>query len=220
MARSMKLPAAASLCTLALLCACATVAEAQEAPPPIGPFVFDLRGSFPGFPKEPALAASRGLDVRELPGRGLGLDAAAHVYLVRWRAMTIGVGAQLTLARATSSPPGQAPGLLRPVTSRFVAFTPQLSFNFGTGDGWSYVSGGLGPSQWSIIPGGADPGPADEERLRVVNYGGGARWFARPHLAFTFDVRFYDIDPGPPHFDRPGSPRSRMIVIGAGISVK
>jgi hypothetical protein len=216
----MRVVAASSLlCALVLCGAGATTAAAQDPPPPIGPLAFDLRGSFPGFPRDPQLAASRGLDVRELPGRGLGLDAGAHLYLVKWRAITFGVGAQLTLARAKRSPPAQATAL-RSVTERFVAFTPQLSFNFGTGHGWSYLSGGLGPSQWSVVPDGADPGPADEQRLRVVNYGGGARWFARPHVAFTFDVRFYDIDPGPPFGDRPGSPRARMIVIGAGVSVK
>lgn len=216
----MRFSAAMSVCALVALCACAAEAAAQDAPPPIGPVVFDVRGSFPGFPQEPQLAASRGIDARELPGRGLGADAAAHLYLLRWKAMTIGVGAQLTLARARYAPPAQAEGVLRPVTARFTALTPQLSFNFGSGNGWSYVSGGLGPSKWTIVPDGAAAGPADEQRLRVVNYGGGARWFARPHLAFTFDVRFYDIDPGPPSATLPGSPRSRMIIMGAGISVK
>ena len=49
---------------------------------------------------------------------------------------------------------------------RRLTFTPQLSLNFGTGDGWSYISGGLGPSIWSIVPDGAQPLPADDERLR------------------------------------------------------
>ena len=29
----------------------------------------------------------------------------------------------------------------------------------------------------------------------MLNYGGGARWFNSPHLAFTFDIRFYAISP-------------------------
>jgi hypothetical protein len=206
------------MCVLAIV-ACAAAAEAQDDPPPIGPFVVDLRGSFPGFPQDPQLAASRGLDVRELPGRGLGADVAAHVYPLRWRALTVGLGGQLTLARARYAPSASAPAF-RAVTERFRSIAPQLSFNFGSGDGWSYVSGGLGPGVWSIVPDGRLAEPADEARLRVVSYGGGARWFARPHLAFTFDVRFYDIDPGVPQAGRPGSPRSRLIIMGAGVAVK
>ncbi|OFV93942.1 MAG: hypothetical protein A3H95_07685 [Acidobacteria bacterium RIFCSPLOWO2_02_FULL_64_15] len=110
--------------------------------------------------------------------------------------------------------------ILAPVTERFASIAPQLSFNFGTGDGWSYLSGGIATSTWSVVPDGASPAPSDEERLKTINYGGGARWFAKPHLAFSFDVRFYAIDPGTPSGSRPASPRTTMVVVGAGISVK
>jgi len=59
-----------------------------------------------------------------------------------------------------------------------------------------------------------------------VNYGVGARWFAKPHLAFSFDVRFYQMDPGSPYTDPvtgasyPAAPRTTLLIIGAGISVK
>src|SRR5690606_38702058 len=118
-------------------------------------------------------------------------------YFLTWKSVTFGVGAQVTLARAHSdarAQPGQPP--LQAVTERFASFAPQVSFNFGTGDGWSYISGGLGPVQLSLVPDGLPPQPADEEVLRAVNYGAGARWFIKRHLAFTFDIRFYDIDPG------------------------
>ena len=36
----------------------------------------------------------------------------------------------------------------RPVTERFTHLAPELSFNFGTGNGWSYLSGGIGRSTW------------------------------------------------------------------------
>jgi hypothetical protein len=106
------------------------------------------------------------------------------------------------------------------VTETFTSFTPQLSLNFGTGHGWSYLSGGIGPARWSIVPDGAEPSPADEEQLRAINYGGGARWFARPRLAFTVDFRFHQIDPGTPVLGRAGSPRLTFIAIGAGVSLK
>ena len=197
-------------------------ARGQDEPPRIGPFVVDVRGTSPNFPEDDAqLAQSRGLSVDELPGRGFGLDAGAHVYLFKWRVITVGVGAQMTLARAASGGVVQdGVEIARPVTSWFTAFTPQLSFNFGTGNGWSYISGGMGSSVWSTVPDGQPALPGDEERLTTINYGGGARWFAKAHLAFTFDVRFHSIYPGSPQGELPGSPRATLLVIGAGVSLK
>lgn len=196
-------------------------AVAQDPPPRIPFAVIDLRGSFPSFPKEPQLAQSRNLQLDELPGRGLGADLGLHLRVFTWKVVTVGVGGQVTVARARSSAvarDGQT--LRRAVTETFVSVTPQLSFNFGDGDGWSYISGGLGPSQWQVIPEGGEVSVADEERLRSVNYGGGARWFIKRHVAFTFDVRFHQIDPGTPQFGFPGGPRTTFLVMGAGLSLK
>ena len=146
----------------------------------------------------------------------------AHVYFLKWRAVTFGLGGEVTFGRAHSTPStaaGQTTVLL-PVTERFLSAAPQLSFNFGTGHGWSYLSGGIGKSVWSIHPDGEEPGEADLEPLKTINYGGGARWFAKQHLAFSFDIRFYAIDPGTPQFALPGTPRTTLMIIGAGISVK
>ena len=109
---------------------------------------------------------------------------------------------------------------LRGVTEKFLTISPQLSLNFGTGKGWSYLSGGLGVSQWSIVPDGQDPLPADVEKLKTLDYGGGARWFAKKHVAFSFDVRFYVISPTLPTSGLPGSPRTTLVVLGAGLSLK
>jgi hypothetical protein len=211
---------AVSLLVLSMMLTAGSPARAQDAPPPIGPFVVDVRATFPRFKQQDAqLEDSRGLNPGELPGAGIGVDAAAHLYFLRWKAVTVGVGAQLTLARSHTPPPSTADGP-RSVTERFMAIAPQLSLNFGSGDGWSYLSGGVGPSIWSIVPEGEASTPADQERLKTVNYGGGARWFMKPRLAFTFDVRFYAIDPGTPQLGHAGSPRTTMVILGAGISVK
>ena len=198
-------------------------ARAQEPPPRLGPFVVDFHGTFPTFPNDVVpLANSRGLSLAELPGLGIGVDMGAHVYLLKWRAVTFGLGGEVTFGRAHSTPStaaGQTTVLL-PVTERFLSAAPQLSFNFGTGHGWSYLSGGIGKSVWSIHPDGEEPGEADLEPLKTINYGGGARWFAKQHLAFSFDIRFYAIDPGTPQFGFPGSPRTTLMIMGAGISVK
>jgi len=201
--------------------------HAQEAPPRIGPFVVDLHGTIPRFPTDDQLLAqSRGMALAELPGSGLGLQVGVHLYLLRWRAVTFGVGGELAASRARQTPaalPAEAiaAGIqpVRPAEERFTSIAPQLSFNFGTGHGWSYLSGGMGQSIWSIVPEGQDDYPPDTDRLKTINYGGGARWFIKAHLAFSFDVRFYAINPGSAYtFSQ--SPRTTLLVVGAGVSVK
>ena len=92
-----------------------------------------------------------------------------------------------------------------------VSASPQLSFNFGSGHGWSYISGGIGRSVWALHETGLAPSAADVEPLGTVNYGVGARWFAKNHLAFSFDVRFYQIQAGTPIPPAPGSPAPPWI---------
>jgi outer membrane protein with beta-barrel domain len=212
-------PLVAGAAALLVLCAASPV-RAQDPPPRIGPFVLDLHVSVPQFPSDDAqLAQSRDLpDAAELPGSGLGLQASAHVYFLKIKAVTIGVGAEAAAGRARRTPAAS------PATSleeRFSTFSPQLSLNFGTGRGWSYLSGGIGVSNWALVPDGQEASAADSEPLKTINYGGGARWFAKSHLAFSFDVRFYAINPGTPFFPgRLGSPRTTLMIIGAGISIK
>jgi hypothetical protein len=141
-----------------------------------------------------------------------------HVYLPAWKAVTVGLGGQVTFAVARSSEVTAAG--LRAVTERFLSGAPHISLNFGTGNGWSYLSVGRGTSIWLIVPRDAFVGPADEQRLRTFSYGGGARWFSRPHLAFTFDARFYEVAPGAPYLGRPGSPRTTLFILSAGMSLK
>jgi len=203
------------------LLALATTVCAQEPPPKIGPFVVDLRGTVPLIPSTPQLAGSRGLDEIDLPGIGLGGEAGVHVYVFKWKAITFGIGGDVIVARAHRTPQvaaGQTVG--RAVTERFVSASPQISLNFGTGNGWSYLTGGIGQSVWHIVADGSELSAADEERLRTVNYGGGARWFIKKHLAFSLDVRIYQVDPGSPQPGVPGSPRSNIVAIAGGISIK
>jgi hypothetical protein len=154
----------------------------------------------------------------ELPGRGLGLHAGLHLYPLHWRVLTIGIGGEVATARAHQTP--AANSVNRPTEESFRTIAPQLSFNFGNGHGWSYLSGGLGRSNWKLKVEGEPDSLADTEPLKTINYGGGARWFIRPHLAFSFDVRFYAINPGLAQGTRPGTPRTTLLIIGAGISVK
>jgi len=195
-------------------------ASAQDPPPPLPRVVVDLQGLVPVFPNDATqLAASRALTVTELPGAGLGGRAGAHVYFIKYRVITLGVGGEVVVGKSGSAPVGASSGLV-PVDERLITMASQVSFNFGSGHGWSYLSGGIGRSRWSLHPSGAADTSADTESLPTVNYGGGARWFAKSHLAFSFDVRIYEIQPGTAVGARPGSPRTRLFTVGAGISLK
>ena len=201
-----------------VLVAMAARLSAQEPPPRIGPIVLDLHGTVPRFPDDGGLALSRGISITQLPGAGLGVQAGLHLYFLHWRAITFGFGGEAVVARAKQTP--AAATKLRPVTEQFRSLGSQLSLNFGSGNGWSYLSGGIGRSNWSLVPESGAPLFTDEEPLKTINYGGGARWFIRRHVAFSFDVRFYALNPGTPSSGFPASPRTTLMAIAAGLSLK
>jgi hypothetical protein len=208
-----------------LLCAFVSGARsvcAQDPPPRIPWFVVDAHATVPRFPSDDQeLADSRAMTLAELPGRGWGAQVGLHIYPLRWRVITFGVGGEVAVGRATKTPSSDdATVTLPPAREVFRTIAPQLSFNFGNGNGWSYLSGGIGRSTWAIVPEGQDNYPPDSEPLKTINYGGGARWFIKPRLAFSFDVRLYAINPGSPFGGLAGSPRTTLMVIGAGISLK
>jgi hypothetical protein len=220
----------AALVFVLVSCVSVASARAQEPPPRIPLFVVDVQGNVARFPQDPELASSRGIEIIQLPGTGFGGQLGLHLHFFKVKAVTFGLGGQVTLARATESAPVDVNGQpLAPTTERFRSVGVQLSLNFGNGNGWSYLSGGIGRSNWSIIPEfradnptvPAEPLEGDDEVLKTINYGGGARWFAKSHLAFSFDVRFYAINPGVSSLPgKNGSPRTTFMVIGAGISLK
>jgi hypothetical protein len=211
---------AISLLMMCLLMA--RTAGAQDPPPRIGPLVADLHGTIPTFGDDPQLAASRGLSQAELPGFGFGVRFGAHVYVARIGPVTLGVGGEAMIGRSHSGATAATDqsAALRAVTEKFRSISPQFSLNFGNGNGWSYLSVGVGRSIWSIVPDGSDPLPVDEDPISTFNYGGGARWFAKKRMAFSLDVRFYEIKEGPPQSGLPGSPHTVLLVIGAGISLR
>ncbi|MBI3492388.1 MAG: hypothetical protein HY047_11500 [Acidobacteria bacterium] len=194
-------------------------AHAQEPPPRIGPVVVDLHGTFALFPDDQTVADSRGMTLGELPGSGLGLQVGVHVYPLKWRAITLGAGLEVAVAHS-SQMAAEGATLVRSADERFTSVTPQVSFNFGTGHGWSYLSGGFGNSTWSVVPLGQNNYPPDSDKVKTINYGAGARWFARTHVAFSFDVRIYAVNPGSAAFKFPQRPRTNLVIVGVGISVK
>jgi hypothetical protein len=206
------------LTSIASLPAFALAQEREREP--IAPFAADVRVAVPNFPDDEAIATALGVTAENLPGRGLGLSAGMHVYPIRGR-VALGLGGELLLTRASRTlEPAQEGGPDGPtVSGRFNTISPQVSLNFGSRRGWSYISGGIG---WATFTVERDTVPvaSPEGRLRTLNYGGGARWFAKEHLAFTFDLRFHRFGAQEASTGRPAYPKARMMIFSAGISLK
>jgi len=170
-----------------------------------------------------------------MPARGLGLELGATVYPLRGKHITLGVGGNWLTSRASKVPDPLALPNDPTVRSRFQTLGTQLSLNFGTHEGWSYISGGIGTSRRAIqtfpvtvttgtdgkttITQSTDPLTATGSRSKTINYGGGARWFASSHMAFGFDLRWYAVNPSIATATVPALPRQTIFVANAGISI-
>ena len=207
-----------------------------ETPPPVapatadrppGPFALDVRLAMPSFNTGSSLADPLGLRTDQLPGRGWGLDVGAHAYPVRGKRFALGVGAEIVRASGSKAPdPEDETAAGDPtIETRFSALVPQVSLNFGTSRGWSHIGGGLAFVRRAI--GDVDAEIAEWPRLTGIHYGGGARWFMNPHVAFMFDLRFYRIpeqeaeDPTTAGGAAvPFQPKTRLFLVSAGFSFK
>lgn len=201
-----------------------TGAALAQQEDPIAPFVIDVRGAFMSLDAAGS-AFPLGLDKALIPDRGLGLELGAHVYPLRGRVVSLGVGASLLFVRAKKAPKvpdDQEPDPDDPtVRTRIKGFSPQVSLNFGSRRGYSYVSGGIGTMTRAID---AEEGVMLEEvtgdtRARTLNYGGGARWFVNARLAFSFDLRFYRVAAQDATASSVGLPQQRLFAGTLGISI-
>lgn len=211
--------AALAAAAMAILAPGATAQELEKEP--IGRFAADARIALPRFPEDPATATALAVTAENLPSRGLGLSAGVHFYPARMGRVAIGIGGEWLLSRGSKAlDPETEGGASGPtVKTRFSALSPQLSLNFGGRRGWSYLSGGIG---WATFTTELEASPVQDPsgRTRAINYGGGARWFAKEHVAFAFDLRFYRVDPQDASTGRPAYGGRRMTVFSAGISLK
>ena len=199
-----------------MLIASAAPASAQ-APQPVPVIVVDLHGLTVGFGLDPVTAPGLGITVSELPTRGLGGRAAVNLYAIRRRGFSIGAVGEAVIARDTRTNRDSAGMVMSTVKRRFESLSGAVSLNFGHRDGFSYVSVGIGPSLFETSV--ADR-PSERPRQTILNFGGGARWFNTPRLAFSFDVRFYETKPVNPLPTSPGRERRRLLVLAAGISIR
>lgn len=186
------------LLVLACVLLVASAAAAQDAPP--GPWVLDLRGATSALSNDGAFFP--GLPTGTLvPSRGLGFEAGAHVYVATLGPARVGLGASYLLVR----------GAADDVESRFGALAPQVSFNFGTADGWSYLSAGWGRA-W--VRTSVDGLERDSGGIPAINVGGGARWFVAARAAVGFDVRFHRLSP------TDAAPATLLASVSVGVSVR
>ena len=199
-------------------------AAAQDTQPedlPIGRYVGDVRVQFPKFKQDPAVSGTLGVATQNLPTRGFGFALGAHWYPLRLGFMTLGLGGEISKAGRdkTMNTGTEAAPVNVTVNTRFSAVSPQVSFNFGARDGWSYISGGLG---WSTLTteNVAKPLPDPESATKTINYGGGARWFFKKHLAVNFEIRFHAVNPQLATATRPAYPRMTIMSWVGGISVR
>jgi hypothetical protein len=217
------------LCTMMSLVQ-ARAAWAQKQEPP-GPFVIDVRGAIVGFTPTAATGAPFALTKTQMPNRGLGFELGAHVYPLRTHHVTVGVGATWLDANGSKVPDPVALPNDPTVKEKFRALSGQLSLNFGSSDGWSYISGGIGTARraiqvFPVTQSGSTVTPptdttvtAEGARSKTINYGGGARWFASSHIAFGFDLRWYAVSPAIATTTVPALPRQTLFVANVGISI-
>ena len=186
-----------ALFLLLLLSAAPAYAQAVEPP---GPWVLDLRGATSGLPSDTAFFPPLAVDTL-VPSRGFGFEAGAHVYVFSLGPARVGIGAAYTSARGTSET----------VTATVSALAPQVSFNFGSSNGWSYLGAGLGVA-WIRTTAVQLSGEAEQESggVRALNFGGGARWFLTSHVGVGFDLRWHQLA---------STPRTMLLSASAGFSI-
>lgn len=192
-----QLARAAGLLLILMLVPRSASAQALTPPPP-GPYVIDIRGTTVGVPQTAGFYPDIPAET-VIPARGFGLEAGVHVYPLPIGTWRLGLGVDVYFVRATATTPSSAStssatgdDTTTPVvavfpdvkvTQRIVA--PQISLNFGSGRGWSYLSTGAGPARVRAT-GGSDV--LTTSKL-AVNVGAGARWFLTDHLGVGFDLR-------------------------------
>ena len=181
--------------------------------------MFDVRGAMIGAPNAgefyPALPTGA-----TIPGRGFGFDVGGHVIWLPLGPSRVGVGASAMAVRGKVGPPD--------VTTNVMAVAPQISFNFGTADGWSYIGAGYGIGKISTrVTGVAETTDGGETaatgestvetgQVGTLNFGGGARWFVNRHAAVGFDVRFYRFSASA----ESKTPATMRVALSVGVSLR
>ena len=198
------MPRTVAAIALAIAVLAPAASSAQVSAP--GPYVIDLRGAMTGAPGSASFYPPVPAQIR-VPQRAFGFGAGAHLYTFRFGPARLGFGVDLMRARGTARTDASQVETTSTTAARstgafdaamtVTTIAPQLSFNFGTHDGWSYLSGGYGMSathtEVNIPASLGGQGGSRDQHTSALNVGGGARWFLRDHFAVGFDVRFHRL---------------------------
>lgn len=212
-----------------LALAMATPARAQTREP-MPRFAIDLHGATVGLPQAEGWVPEVSGDT-VLPGRALGISGGATVYPFHAGVITFGIGASVTMAKGTGESLTITSGSGSTATTRITPIVhtgimnvaPQLSINFGHKLGWSYLSAGAGQSKVTSSADAVGTSPQSvvpDSWNRALNFGGGAKWFMKPRLGASFDVRFVKLMSRSPTETLPSGKRTQMWTISAGISLQ
>ena len=217
-----------AVAVLALLLS--AVPAAAQSPDRLPWFTVDLHAATVGLPQAEGWVPDVPPDT-QLPGRNWGVGAGATVYPFRLGFMTFGIGASILTAKGSSESLTITTGSGPTATSRVTPVvhtgitnvTPQLSINFGRRLGWSYLSAGLGPTKVTSRSETVDTTPGitmPEAWNQAINFGGGAKWFMKPRLGASFDVRFVKLGSRSATDTLPSARRTQVWNISAGISIQ
>lgn len=215
---------------VAVVCLLLAAAPAAAQNPERLPwFVVDAHVATIGLPQAEGWVPALGTSTI-YPGRNFGVAAGGTVYPLKLGPITFGLGATVSTARKTAetkvitgSGATQSTAVTQIVRTGVTNLIPQVSLNFGRRLGWSYISAGLGRTKVTSSADAIGTAPeivVPEAWNDAINFGGGARWFPKPHLGAGFDIRFVKLGSRSPTDVLPSAKRTQQWTISAGISIQ
>lgn len=206
-----------------------SVPAAAQNPSRLPWFAADVHAATVGIPQAEGWVPALGTST-VYPGRNFGLSGGATVYPFKLGLITFGIGATMSTAKATAetkvisgSGATQTVKVTQIVRTSVTNLIPQISLNFGRRLGWSYISAGLGRTKVDSRADAMDTTPeivVPTAWNQAINFGGGARWFMKPHLGAGFDIRFVKLGSRSPTDVLPSAKRTQQWTISAGISIQ
>jgi hypothetical protein len=221
---------AVSTTCVSLLFAVFVSAAAAQTRERIPFFSIDLHAGTIGLPQAEGWVPVVPADT-VLPGRAWGVGGGATVYPFRLGLITFGLGASMSTAKGKGESLTIVSGRGSTATTRetpivrtgVTNLVPQISINFGHKLGWSYLSAGVGTTKVTSSADAIGTTPqvvVPEAWNSTTNFGGGAKWFMKPHLGAGFDVRFVKLASRAATATLPSAKRTQQWSITAGISIQ
>ena len=214
---------------IAVLLAASVPAFAQD-PDRLPWFAIDAHAATVGLPQADGWVPVVSSDTK-LPGRNWGFVGGGTVYPLRLWLITFGFGASIihgsgsgeSFTIVTGSGTTATTRVTPVVHTGITSFAPQISMNFGHKLGWSYISAGVGKSKVTSSADAVGTTPemvVPEAWNSALNFGGGAKWFMKPHLGASFDARFVKLSSRAATDTLPSAKRTQLWNISAGISIQ